>query len=769
MREGFNRARARAGLTALVISAPLALVAATQPAAGATGPVVTRLAGTDRYATAAAIAQSGWPGALPAGSSLLLASGEKYPDAVAGAAAAGRLKVPMLLTAAAQLSGAASAEITRLKPATVVLLGGPAALSSAVQTQVAALGPAVVRWQGADRYGTAAATSTAMYPSGATNVYLASGAAFPDALAGGGLAAKAGGPLLLTDPAILPAATKAEIARLHPSAVVVLGGTASVSNAVAASAVAAAGGAQLSRISGADRFQTANAVAAAMVAVNGGTSASNGVLVANGLNFPDALGGAALAGATDRPLLLTPQSYVTPATWNTIQSLAPPTAFVLGGVNSISAAVAAGIAAGNPPTAPPPAPPAGSTDWLTYHKDAQRSGAATGTPAFRAFSSAWKAALDGAVYGEPIVVGSTVVAATEGGSLYGLSLGSGAVLWRTHIANPIPLSSLPCGNINPLGITGTPVYDPATGLVLAVGETAGGHHILAGVNLGTGALAFSRTLDPLRGDTLATQQRASLLLTNGRVYVAFGGLAGDCGNYIGQVVSVASDGSGTPIGWAVPTSREGGIWATPGPVALGDGTLLVSVGNGASNTTYDGSDSVTRLSASLGRLDWFAPSVWASDNSQDLDLGSMAPVIVGGRIFAAGKRGTAYLLDPAHLGGIGGQLAQMSFCAPFGGGSVAGNVAYIPCTDGVRAVAVSGNSMSVLWKAAGGAPGSPVYAAGTVYARDGGTSVVALDAANGGLRGSIAVGSMSRFASPSLSGNTLLIGTLSGVTAVHVS
>jgi outer membrane protein assembly factor BamB len=505
-----------------------------------------------------------------------------------------------------------------------------------------------------------------------------------------------------------------------------------------------------------------------LVQVHGGSTASGGVLIASGLDFADGLAGAAWAAATDRPLLLVPGTYVTAPTWQTIQNLQAPSAVVLGGPPSVSAAVFDGLAAGNPPTSPPAPPASGSTDWTTYHHDAQRTGATTGTPAFAAFHSAWKATLDGAVYGQPIVVSSTVVAATEGGSLYGLSLSTGAVLWRTHIADPISQSALPCGDINPLGITGTPAYDPSSGLVLAVGETAGGHHILSGVAVASGAVAFSRNLDPVSGTAIASQQRGAILIANGRVYVAYGGLAGDCAQYIGQVVSVAADGSGTPIAWAVPTSREGGIWTPPGPVADTDGSVLVAVGNGASTSTYDGSDSVTRLSATLARTDYFAPSTWAADNAADLDLGSMAPVLVAGRVLAAGKRGTAYLLSPTHLGGVGGQLAQASVCKPFGGAAVNGNVAYLPCNDGVRAVAVSGNSMSVAWHAASNLTGPPVYANGTVYTTDGSGAVVALDAGSGATRASISVGSLPHFASPSLSGNTVLIGTLSGVTAVTI-
>ena len=756
-------------LAVLTLGAPLfAVSTSVRTAAGASGLAVTRVSGADRYATAAAIADAGWPGALPANSTLLLATGSTFPDAVAGSAAAGHLGVPLLLTATGSLSSSAAAEIDRLKPAQVALLGGTSALSAAVAQQVASHGATVVRWQGGDRYATAVAVSKATYPSGATNVYLATGTNFPDALAGAALAAVAGGPLLLTDPKSLPSETAAEITRLHPSAIVVLGGTTAVNAQVAAAAVTAAGGATLSRIQGPDRYQTADAVASALVAVKGGTTAGNGVLLATGLDFPDALAGAAWAGKTDRPLLLTPSSYITPQTWQTIQSLAAPSAVVLGGTSAITAAVASGLTSGNPPTSPPAPVIGGATDWPTYHHDAQRTGVATATPAFTGFSAGWKASLDGAVYGQPIVLGTTVVAATEGGSLYGLSLSTGAVLWRAHIADPIAQSQLPCGDIDPLGITGTPAYDPSDGLVLAVAETAGGHHTLAGVSLATGTIVFHRTLDPLSATAIASQQRGAILVANGRVYVAYGGLAGDCASYIGQVVSVASNGSGTPIGWAVPTTREGGIWATAGPVEDTDGTILVAAGNGASDTTYDGSDSVTRLSPTLSRLDYFAPSTWANDNDNDLDLGSMSPVLVGGKVLIAGKRGTAYLLNPTHFGGVGGQLSQLSVCKPFGGASVSGSTAYLPCNDGIRAVAVSGNTMSVVWQAASNLTGPPVIASGTVYTTDGSGSLVALNAASGATVGQISVGSLPNFASPSLSGNLALIGTLSGVTAVRI-
>ena len=160
-----RRRRVRIGVSAvavLALGAPLVAVSASVPtAAGATGLTVTRVSGADRYATSAAIADAGWPAALPANSTLLLATGSTFPDAVAGSAAAGHLGVPLLLTASDSLSSAAAAEIDRLKPAQVALLGGTSALSAAVAQQVAAHGATVVRWQGSDRYATAVAISQA--------------------------------------------------------------------------------------------------------------------------------------------------------------------------------------------------------------------------------------------------------------------------------------------------------------------------------------------------------------------------------------------------------------------------------------------------------------------------------------------------------------------------------------------------------------------------------------------------------------------------------
>ncbi len=384
---------------------------------------------------------------------------------------------------------------------------------------------------------------------------------------------------------------------------------------------------------------------------------------------------------------------------------------------------------------------------------------------------AWSRRLDGAVYGQPLIIGGTVIAATENDTVYALQRATGRVLWRTRLGTPVPLSGQPCGNISPLGITGTPVYDQADGLVYVVADTAGSGAALAGLRLRTGKVAVSRTIPAPDGHPPFDQQRAALALEAGRVYVAFGGHFGDCGPYIGSVVAVPAAGRGPILSYRVPTSREGGIWDPGGPVIGRRGTIYVSVGNGAATRPpFDGSDSVTALSPALHRTGIFAPASWAADNAADLDLSSMSPALLpGGRLLAVGKRGTGYLLRAARLGGIGGQLAQGRICPAFGGAAVAGAVAYVPCEGGgMAAVAVTGDRLSVRWRGPGSAAGSPVAGGGAVWVADTGAGTLyELAPASGAIRQRIGLGSaLPHFASPSLSGSLAIIGTMSGVVAV---
>ena len=406
--------------------------------------------------------------------------------------------------------------------------------------------------------------------------------------------------------------------------------------------------------------------------------------------------------------------------------------------------------------------------WPTYGRDFARSGVADAARPGR-LTVSWRVHLDGAVYGQPLLVGNLVIAATENDSIYGLDQATGKVAWRTHVGTPVPLSDLPCGNIDPLGITGTPVYDPASGLVYAVAETSGYHHVLVGVSVRDGSVQVERDIPAPDGQPRYDQQRPALTIGAGRVYVAFGGLAGDCGPYRGSVVGIPLSGAGPLISYVVPTPREGAVWATGGPVTGPDGTMYVSVGNG-SGTSFDDSDSVTALSPGLRRTGVFAPSTWRHDNDNDLDLGSTQPALLpGGMLLADGKSGTAYLVKAAHLGGVGGQVAQAEVCPAYGQAAVQGSVVYEPCEQGgLAAVDTTGNRITVRWRGPASAWGSPVLGGGAVWVTDWKTGTLyELDQATGATRDSLDLDTtLPHFSSMSMTGSHAFLGTLEGVVAV---
>lgn len=454
------------------------------------------------------------------------------------------------------------------------------------------------------------------------------------------------------------------------------------------------------------------------------------------------------------------------------RALAVLTASLVIAVPSAAYACSAGTPAPTS-TAAPRSAKHGSANWTQYHGSRDRHGYAASMPRYdgKHLHVAKRITLDGAVYGSPLVIGNRTIVATENDSVYAFGRHYQR-LWRRHLATPSPQSQRPCGDIDPLGITGTPIYSAKTHTLFVAAEISHDRptHRLFALQL-NGHRKWSRSLDRPGVDRAAMQERGALAIADGRVWTPFGGLAGDCGQYKGRVVGYRLDGKGTPRTYTVPTAREAGIWTPPGPTVDSKGHLFVSVGNGASTTSgrYDHSDSVLELNGKAHRIDSFSPSTWRTDNAQDLDLGSQGPALVGKWVFIDGKSGTAYVLRRGHLGGIGGQVRKRALCeSSFGGTAVRGSVVYVPCTDGLRAVHIGPQGgMSVRWRAGSSINGSPVIGGGQVWTLDPGSGVLhALGRVTGHGHGSVAVGAVNRFATPALSGRHILIGTLSGLTVV---
>ncbi len=199
------------------------------------GPV-RRLAGADRYATSAAIsAASSSPGVDVA----YVASGRVFPDALSAAPLAAMRRAPLLLTTPDVLPPVVATELARLRPKSVVVIGGPVSVSGPVLAQLHSItGVPVSRVVGADRYAVSAALARRFFAAGRELVVVASGETFADALSGGALAGRYAAPVLLVKRDEIPASVTTELGRLRPRQIVVLGGPATVGPEVEAALAA---------------------------------------------------------------------------------------------------------------------------------------------------------------------------------------------------------------------------------------------------------------------------------------------------------------------------------------------------------------------------------------------------------------------------------------------------------------------------------------------------------------------------------------------------
>jgi len=422
-----------------------------------------------------------------------------------------------------------------------------------------------------------------------------------------------------------------------------------------------------------------------------------------------------------------------------------------------------------PAGASPPGPETATSGgaWGTYHADSARSGVDPSGASLDPPQSAWTSpALDGQIYAEPLVWGPLVIVATEHDTVYGLSAADGSVVWSTHVGTPVPQSSLPCGDVDPEGITATPAIEASSGRLFALAEVlANGAvaHELVALDAGTGKVLFTESADPAGMTPTVQQARAAMAVSGGRVYMAYGGLDGDCGSYHGWVVAAPTSGPGSSMSYQVPTHREGGIWAPAGVSVDGAGDVWVATGNGDSTTTYDEGNSVLKLSPTLTLLDSFAPSDWAQLNSNDTDLGSTGPELLQDNlVFQVGKGATGYLLDGGHLGGIGGQLYSGSVCFTIGGDAYRPPDVFVGCNSGVKDVRVTTSppSFRVAWSGPSGATGPPIFAGGLVWsAGSSARTLYGLDPASGAVVASLPTGSMASFATPAVGDGLLVLAT----------
>ncbi|HEX9475968.1 MAG TPA: PQQ-binding-like beta-propeller repeat protein [Candidatus Dormibacteraeota bacterium] len=368
---------------------------------------------------------------------------------------------------------------------------------------------------------------------------------------------------------------------------------------------------------------------------------------------------------------------------------------------------------------------------------------------------AWRAAVDGDVYASPLIVSGHVLVATENNTVYSFDLFSGAVVWKRHLGEPVDASTLPCGNIAPVtGITGTPAVDTFSGRLYVVGFMRGYHHTLFTLSLIDGTVVGQQVVDPAGSDPTVQQERGALALGSGRVYVPFGGLYGDCGNYHGYVVAVpvVPVAGGPMLVYRTRVAREAGIWSPAGPTIAANGDVYVVTGNGSATGSFADSNSVIRLTPDLQVRSFFAPADWRSLDATDADLGSVGATLLPslGVVVAVGKQGVAYLISADVLGGIGGQLASRGVCAgAWGGTAWSGPMVWIPCSDGLVALSVTSSSITVVWKAARPRLGSPIVAAGALWAIEPDTGrLYALDLTTGAVLYSANLGAARHFSTP---------------------
>ena len=319
-----------------------------------------------------------------------------------------------------------------------------------------------------------------------------------------------------------------------------------------------------------------------------------------------------------------------------------------------------------------------------HHNNLSRDGLYI-APAFTQSASAnltrdtgFNGAIVGNVYAQPLYVeggpsGPVVIAVTNSNNVYALNATTGAIVWQRNVGAPVT-SGLPCGNINPLGITGTPAIDLASRSLLFDAEVSGIGHQIFSLNVDTGAtnagwpVTVSTAVPGFDSDR-SQSQRAAVTVVGNTLYVPYGGRFGDCGSYHGRVVGVPINNPASVMAYSTNVGRAG-IWG-PGGIASDGTDIFVTTGNGSTAATWGGSEAIIRLHPgpvfSGATTDYWAPVNWMSLDGGDTDLGGSGPIVVdvpgatpSALVVALGKDGFAYLTNRANLGGVSAPVASAS-------------------------------------------------------------------------------------------------------------
>jgi hypothetical protein len=396
---------------------------------------------------------------------------------------------------------------------------------------------------------------------------------------------------------------------------------------------------------------------------------------------------------------------------------------------------------------------------VTYHNSLERTGTYTvpgltlGAAAGMHLDRHFQARIEGHVYAQPLywlpagTKTGRVIAATESNLVYALDAATGSEIWKAKLGRSVPRSDLPCGNIDPDGITGTPVIDDTAGILYLDALTlkkSGPRHLVYALSLADGSVLSKWPLDveaelAKQGISFSSStqgERSALLLFNGNLYVNYGGNWGDCGSYNGTVIQLQTAPPKIVAHWAT-RANGGGIWAQGG--IAGDGeALYLTTGNTFNANTWSDGEAIIRLRPGLNHSnkpkDYFTPSNWKTLDIEDLDLGGTEAlplnIAVAGsqpakRVIAFGKDGNAYLADRTNLGGVGGAIqvtsvsnssiitapavyhtksqTSVAFTSVGGSGCSGNNVTMLN-------IAASGSSpISVAWCAPFSGGGAPIF------------------------------------------------------------